>query len=1040
MCYSLPRFKQCIAFFPVILFSFFTQLSAQDHQLDSLEQLFKTSKGTDRVDLSLEIANYLNEKNSDEALKNAIYARDESVKLNYQEGVATANLVLCKVYNTQSKFDLARENCDLSLETYRSMADQDGIARVLKSYGSIEQNLGNYFKSREYLLEALAISQKSGNKALISEIYHNIGLSYYFQNKVDSSLFYHQLSLEMSKDLGDKSLISKALFHIGINYSDLKYDDRALDYILQALKMNEELNDEAGMAAALNSIGLIYKQNGDHDKALEYQHRSLELHEKLDKKRGTIIVMNNLAVIYQMRGDLEKSLDFLQRALELSQSIQYKRGLTLSYGNIAEVYKDQKDYDKAIEYDLLSLKLNTESGSIGEMGKSNLNLAKIYLEIDELETAEDYLEKAIALCTEGQSILALRDAYFTLSNVNEKQGKYRESLVALKQAEFLEDSVSNEEKTKSLTEQQVRYETEKKEQQLALLSQQKKVDTLWRYVLIGSLVVLAVLGFLIYRYMRFKAVQHKKLYEEEHKVSKQLQELDAMKSRFFTNISHEFRTPLTLIKGPVDSLLGSVNEEQRGALLLIKRNANKLLKLVNQLLDLSKIESHKMELHTSPQSIVPFIRRITMLFSSHLERKKIKLDWVEPPEDITVYFDEEKLEHVVENLLSNAVKWTPEGGKIIVSSEKTLWAGRQCFKLSVKDNGPGIPEESLPYIFDRFYQSSSQEQVEGTGIGLALAKELVELHHGQIQVVSKLRVGSEFMVLLPLGKEHLQENEINLFKANDIAFPDQVEKAVEINYEKINDSAPDESCLVLLVEDNEDVRLYLEKILRRKFKLSLAVDGIDGWNKILDSIPDLIVSDVMMPGLNGLELCKRIKSDSRTSHIPVILLTAKASEEDKIEGLQYRANDYLMKPFNEMELILKIENLLSIRKEMRSKFSNPEIKPNEIGLSSLDEVFVEKLKQNLEEHHSNERYGIEEMSKEMGMSRSLLHRKILAMTGQAPSMLLRKFRLERALMMLKKQTGTISEISYQVGFSSPAYFTKCFSEEYGYTPKEIMKH
>jgi DNA-binding response OmpR family regulator/anti-sigma regulatory factor (Ser/Thr protein kinase) len=396
---------------------------------------------------------------------------------------------------------------------------------------------------------------------------------------------------------------------------------------------------------------------------------------------------------------------------------------------------------------------------------------------------------------------------------------------------------------------------------------------------------------------------------------------------------------------------------------------------------------------------------------------------------------------VITNLLSNAFKFTPEGGKIEFTVEKMI----TDVEIRITDNGIGIPRERIDNIFNRFYQvdGSQTRESEGTGIGLALTKELVELHKGKIKVESKEDEGTTFTVLLPLGKEHLKPEEIvkkEIPKETELIIGDtELIPEMENRKEKTDIDAllDTEKPLLLIVEDNSDVRRYIISHLEEDYRIQEAIDGEEGLEQARNHIPDLIISDVMMPKMDGFELCNRIKTDENTSHIPIIMLTAKATSKDKIEGYETGADDYIMKPFDAAELKVRIKNIIEIRRKLQEKFSSDDfVIPKE--LSSIDEKFMKKVFQVINEHISEEEFSIEELGKEAAMSRKHLHRKLKALTSKSPSQFIRSIRLSKARRLIMEKRGTISEISFMVGFSSPIYFNKCFKEEFGYSPSKVI--
>lgn len=521
------------------------------------------------------------------------------------------------------------------------------------------------------------------------------------------------------------------------------------------------------------------------------------------------------------------------------------------------------------------------------------------------------------------------------------------------------------------------------------------------------------------------------------KKNEQFRELNALKTRFFTNLSHEFRTPLTLMMGPLQQLLEDQPEPKERQLLEIAfRNAHNQLQLVNELLELSRLEADKMTLRASKQDVVPFIRGLVFAFESLAHDRDIDLSVHSDQPSIELYFEMGRLEKVMNNLLSNALKFTPAGGSVAVSIRQA----DQELCISVADTGPGIPKAQQGKVFDRFFQVSASPEV-GTGVGLALARELVRLHRGRIELESMEGKGATFRVLLPLGHGHLKPEE-------KVAVPTTPQKGdapslmipVAATAERASVSATEEA-KVLLIEDNEEVRAFIRQRLVSDFQILEAEDGQSGIEKAREHMPDLIVSDVMMPRKNGYEVCAALKADVRTSHIPVILLTAKAEQEDKLQGLRTGADDYLAKPFDAEELRVRIHNLIQLRQQLRQRFATAvELKPEEVTVNSIDQDFLERTLAIVENRLGDEQFSVEVLAREVGMSRPHLNRKLRALVNQSTNQFIQSIRLQRAADLLRQQSGTVSEVAFQTGFSSTAYFIKCFKDKYGETPGSFLKN
>jgi len=532
-----------------------------------------------------------------------------------------------------------------------------------------------------------------------------------------------------------------------------------------------------------------------------------------------------------------------------------------------------------------------------------------------------------------------------------------------------------------------------------------------------------------------------KLNEQAKAEADSIKEIDNIKSRFFANISHEFRTPLTLIRGPLQQIEEQTNgKPQHGIaevpwrhIKTMRRHTDRLLELVNQLLDLSKIDSGKMKLRIIKGDVLQMLKVLTASFESMAERKGIHYHTHFPEQTLIAFFDKDKLEKIVTNLLGNALKYTPEKGtvSVIIETEENR------LRIVVEDSGSGIAKKELDKVFDRFYQVEGTED-KGSGIGLALVKEMVDLYRGQISVSSEPGKGSRFKVSLPIDKNSFKENEIvyGEWKGNqELLVNKSIDEKEEIFIQKkLSLQLP----LLLIVEDNIDLRNFICETVQQQYQVIKAVNGKEGFEKAVIEIPDVIVSDVMMPVMDGLAMAEKLKRDERTSHIPVILLTAKAGQQHKLEGLQTGADDYLLKPFDAKELLARIQNLINQRKLLRKKFAGDILlKPSEVSVNSADENFLTKVMEAIETNMQEEDFGVEQLAKAVAMSRSQLHRKLIALTGQSPSEVLRTTRLLRAKELLEKKAATPSEIAFKVGFNSHTYFSKCFKEEFGISPSEI---
>ncbi|WP_194777307.1 hybrid sensor histidine kinase/response regulator transcription factor [Pararhodonellum marinum] len=583
-------------------------------------------------------------------------------------------------------------------------------------------------------------------------------------------------------------------------------------------------------------------------------------------------------------------------------------------------------------------------------------------------------------------------------------------------------------------------------------------ETWWAY-LIYTVFAFSLLFGLRFFIKRREALKHElalKALETE-----KMQEIDHLKSRFFANISHEFRTPLTLILGPLETIIPTSIGRQRQIFEMMSRNARRLQHLINQLLDLSKLEAGSMKIEANPAAITSFLKVLILSFSSLAERREIKYVMRYPSENPIVYYDADKVEKIITNLISNAFKFSDKGGQVTVMVKFLSYDKIQppkwmtdfeptetikMLELKVMDEGTGIPADQLKRIFDRFYQVDdfSTKGKGGSGIGLSMVRELVELYEGEIRVNSSLGEGTTFWVRLPmpmLGQEELAVVEPDTRKDHlrNLPYLDLEEENIGIKGQFLlkDNHLP----LILLVEDNRDIRLYIKEALQNQYQVIEAVDGEEGLELAMETIPDLILSDVMMDRMDGVSMCKRLKNDEKTAHIPLILLTAKASGDHKIQGLESGADDYVIKPFEANELLVRIKNLIQNRKKMREHFSREILlQPAGIPISSVDEKFLQKIMLALETNMDNPLFGVEDLGKEANMSRMQLHRKLKAITDYSPGEFIKIFRLKRSAELLSKGAGNVSEVAMMVGFQDPSYFTKCFQKQFGMSPTAYLNN
>jgi signal transduction histidine kinase/DNA-binding response OmpR family regulator len=683
-----------------------------------------------------------------------------------------------------------------------------------------------------------------------------------------------------------------------------------------------------------------------------------------------------------------------------------------TYAYIGAYYQSLKLYNEAIKYFYLAFKINEELNNLSENKKVLLSLSEIYFSLSLYKSAYEYFKK------------------YQIAN----------------------DSLKSESHTKRITQLEMQYEFDKKqkeqqqkEQVLQAKIKTQKVITFSAITLISFLLFLSLLAF---RNYRLKQKNIKKDIELQRVEAEKKREMDQMKLHFFANASHDIRTPLTLITGPLQELMdGKETSPQRQKNLeLIDRNANLLKRFVDQILDFQKLDSSLMSLTLTQGDIVQTTKKTIEIFGHYLENKKCTLDFHSTHEEINIPYDSEKIEKILYNLIFNAVKFTPKQGKITVKITDDL----ENIFITVKDSGPGIPKEQIGQIFERYHQVEKNKAFYkgGSGIGLAHAKELIKLHKGEIKVTSVEGEGSEFTMILPRDKNIYQEEIIIQSNINEQKIKSkeglvttvktdtiQLQKNVARSEMHFTDKPS-----VLIIEDDFDMHEYIVNSLKQNYNIYEAYDGAEGYRQAIEHNPDLIISDVMMEKMDGMELCSKIKTDLQVCHIPVILLTALASVENKITGFETGADDYITKPFDKKLLQVRVQNIIKSRRMLREIFSkNVVIEPQKITTNSLDREFLRKAIDIVEENISDSNFDVDTLCENMNTSRSVFFRKIKSLTDLSSNDFIKNIRLKRAAQLLKANDHSIAQIADEVGFTDQRYFSTCFKKYFGKSPSEYIR-
>ena len=986
--------------------------------------------------------------------------------------------------NIEKLYIYAAEAYDLS----DSLAYKYGKVKSLNLVAHYYWMLSDFQQSLDFSQRALAIATDIDDKEGVSESYYNIANVYREWGDYVEALNYLNKSLVIKSDIDDDKGKARIFNTLGSIYRIQGDYPKALDYCQKSLAIKEQIGDEVGMSTAYNNIGSVYYYQKNYPKALEYYHKSLQIAERLGDQRGVVTSYNNLGIVYFYQDEYDKALDYFQKAYAIQEETGDRTGSAISLINIGEIYTKQKDFDTAFNFYKRGFDLSKTLGIKSVEGWSYWGFSNIRVQQKRYKEAYTYAKQAYAIGYDTGEVELVQQSAEIISKASAAIGLYKEAYHYLQVFKTMSDSIQNEETTRRIVglEYEYKFEKERIEQRRREAEQLAKYQRQRYYTitLIVGVTLMVVLVFIVLRNFRRKQrdlrviseqkkeieqknfmleqqqeeiksqnenlqrwnnevstqnekINHQKKMLEEQ--AKKLKEVDELKSRFFTNISHEFRTPLTLIIGPVERMLQrAVSNNDISNLRLIHRNAQNLLELINQLLYISRIEKGSIKLKFTKGDFCKEISFIVEMFKSHAEGKGLEMKFISCAEAIPAFFDREKLEWILFNLISNAIKNT-DSGSITVSLQQD---NPNTVQVTIADTGKGIEPEKLPYIFDRFYMTEEGGKM-GSGIGLAFTNELVNVYKGTISVASEFGKGTTFTLTLPISTEVFAEHELDSFDTAEQKPPlpelqteaESLAKHPEIARTKTGQSHAE---TILLVEDHDDLRHFIASSLSDKYRIIEAVNGKVGIELALKKLPDLIVTDVMMPEVDGIELTKTLKTKSETSHIPIVMLTAKASEDSKIEGLETEADDYLTKPFSYRELNVRIQNLLKLRRKLREKYMRSlEVNPSEITTNSLDEQFLKNVLKVVEENMSNPEFSVEQLCELAGIARTTLHNKLKSIVAQSATEFINSVRVKRAAQLIKQKAGTVSEIAYDVGFNSLSYFTKVFKRHFGELPSEL---
>jgi len=961
--------------------------------------------------------------------------RLDSLKLRLkQTSSAAEKITIYRELASASDGDSAISYSKQALSLAEKGDDNKDIMESLIHLGALYARTSNYEDALIILNKAVSIGIDENVSSLLSDAYLELGIVYLRQQKLDSARSILNKSLALVPENGDDVNKGFAYNMLGnVDKEANNFEGASQNYIL-ATSIFEKHHNNEGLTQSLSNIGNIQYFLGNYDKAAAYALQCLDIAKTLNKPSSIAYANRLLGRIYRKQKRFDDALKNYTAALGVYQKMGERREIGETFTNIGNIFFELEKYTEALSYYSNGLRIKRSIADSTGMAYDFNATAITFHNINKSDRAILYFDSAMFFARKKRLLSLVMDGYKNKSEIYNDQKQYRLAYENYMSYTNLKDSLAVLRNNDASNELEAKYQNEKKENEINTLHAENEIKTLQleqqrtqRIYLIGvsllSLLLIAVL------YNRYRIKQ---------RAAEKLKQLDSVKSRFFANISHEFRTPLSLILSPLQKGLSKPGASiPQDDIQMMHRNATRLHVLINQLLDLSRIESGKMKLQLEKIDIRHMIMTLCSAFQSQADQRNMNYQ-INLPEDISQGFvDRDKFEKILYNLISNAFKFTPDGGHIVVEVRH-----ESALTIRVRDNGIGIPKHHIQFIFDRFYQvdDSSTRSNEGTGIGLALAKELAEVHHGTLEVSSEESKGSEFILTIPIEPHQYRDGEFLPATEQRAAVNGFVSETLKVETQDVEEvNANDELPLVLIAEDNRDMRSFIRDILKPDYRIVEAKDGLQAWEKSQEVIPDLVITDVMMPRMDGTTFCEKLKETLATSHIPVVMLTAKAGQQSKLDGLHRGADDYLTKPFDVEELQIRVLNLIEQRKKLRKLYRQEiRLQPKDIVVTDLDAVFLQKILAILEKKFSDPGFGVEEFNREIALSRMQLHRKLKALTDQSTGEFIRHFRLDKAKQYLVVNGAQVSQVAYDCGFNNVSHFSKSFKDHTGMTPSEFV--
>ena len=1069
-----------------IVLTSFQSYSQSGGVIDSLKHELGTCQNrTDSVRILCRLSWNISTTNIVETKKYGVLALKKAKGLNDSALISEAYDAAALGFWINDNTPKAKEYYETALDIGRRNNLPERIAFGCYNLAQIAINEGQFTKAKELTEEGRKQFKKLKKYDFI--LYSNQrklktdALSGFSEATVDT--FIADVS-GFINEVQDSVLLLQAYLSLANLYSQIENKSLSLRYIQKAMELAETMNNIKGITRTYNIIGDYFRDEvKNYEVALIYYKKVISLLEDDELALVKADLYQQVGSVYQLMMEDSLAMSYYLKSLNIGKKLKHNHTQANAYRCIGEICYQNNQYEDALSYFLKSYDIRCDQCPEIKFHKVLIDVGNVYLHMNDYGKArlyyqksldlanifESYVDKAVSLQHLGKyynvtgnktkSIRNYNEAFDLACNTNTlylqrdiskelaemyvKTGNYKKAYELQDISAKIKDSLDMISKADNIAQLETKFEFQNLQMQKELELKENKIKTdaeikkqsQQKQFFIFGFIMMTILGIAIYNGYRRKRRDNRILELQKKQLesmSAEVHKADQAKLQFFTNISHEFKTPLTLILGMTEKMKSLLKDNSQ--ILTIRKNSLKLLQLVNHLLDLRKIDTLNMKLGVQKGSINAFIKGAVGSFQDIARQKNINIVFHSGNGDIEGYFDYDKIEKVVWNLLSNALKYTNRNGLVEIHLNRN---NEGYLIVDIRDNGIGISEKEIRHIFNRFYRVSENSN-QGSGIGLALVKELIELHKGEISVKSDIN-GSVFSFQIPIEERFYSPDEIS--KKENTGESWNYADILEIEEEEINEKYKhvhdSEQKTILIVEDNQDLRRYISDIFTNNYRVLEAKDGNKGYSLAEEYVPDIVISDIMMPGISGLELVEKIKNNMATSHIPVILLTAKNDLGTRLSSFEKGADEYISKPFDTVILKSRVENLLRIRKQLVEKFSKEfHLQPREINIENADQKFLQKSIDIIEKYISNPNLNVDLLAMELGVSRTQLYRKLNALTDYAPKQFIRVIRLKRAAQILQQGQNNIAEVMDATGFSNYSFFNNCFKELFGKYPKE----